>query len=92
MNMSLYKLFALALVTSVLVICLPAQAQENQTETTLTVPVTVDKGPEDALDRGNPRSSIIGFLTAATEFNWEKAAEYLDLRNLPSDVTEIGGP
>ena len=92
MNMNLYKLFALTCVTSILVNCIPVQAQENQTETTITVPVTVDKGPEDALHRGNPRSSIIGFLAAANEFNWEKAAEFLDLRNLPPDITEIGGP
>ena len=46
MNMNLYKLFALVCVASVLVICLPVQAQEKQTETTLTVPVIVDKGPE----------------------------------------------
>ena len=89
MNMNLYKLFALAVVASVLVSCLPVQAQEKQTETTLTVPVIVDTGPEDALERGNPRSSIIGFLAAANEFNWEKAAEYLDLRNLPADIMEI---
>ena len=90
--MKLYELFALVFVTSVLFICSPVQAQENQTETALNVPVTVDKGPEDALGRGNPRSSIIGFLTAASEFNWDKAAEYLDLRNLPPDTMEIGGP
>jgi len=75
-----------------LVNCLPVQAQEQATKTTVVVPITVDKGPEDALDRGNPRSSIIGYLTAASEFNWEKAAEYLDLRNLPPDIQEIDGP
>ena len=31
-------------------------------------------------------------MEAANEFNWDKAAEYLDLRNLPADVQEIGGP
>ncbi len=90
--MKLHKFFILAFITFALVTGLPVQAQETQTETTLTVPITVDKGPEDALERGNPRSSIIGYLKAANEFNWEKAAEYLDLRNLPADVQEIGGP
>ena len=71
----------------------PAQAQEDQPEVVVvTTPVKVDKGPEDALGRGNPRGSVIGFLTAASEFNWEKAAEYLDLRNLPPEVSELGGP
>jgi len=90
--MNPHKLFVLTFVSSVLINCLPVQAQEQPTVTTLAVPVVVDKGPEDALDRGNPRSSIIGYLNAASEFNWEMAAEYLDLRNLPPEIEEIGGP
>jgi MscS family membrane protein len=92
MKISLRKLRVLAFIAFFLVNCLPVQAQEQATETTVVVPITVDKGPEDALDRGNPRSSIIGYLNAASEFNWEKAAEYLDLRNLPPDIQEVGGP
>jgi MscS family membrane protein len=67
------------------------QAQEAPPEP-VVAPVTVDKGPEDALGRGNPHDSIIGYLKAANAFEWEKAAEYLDLRNLPEDVSELGGP
>ena len=74
MKMNLHKFFILALVTFALASGLPVHAQEKQIETTVTVPISVDTGPEDALDRGNPRSSIIGFLQAANEFNWEKAA------------------
>ena len=92
MKINLQKLRTLAFVAFFLVTSLPLQAQVQETETTVIVPVTVDKGPEDALDRGNPQSSIIGFLSAASEFNWEKAGEYLDLRNLPPDVEEVGGP
>ena len=92
MKINLQKLYVLAFIALFLVNCLPVQAQEQATEHTVVVPVTVDKGPEDALERGNPRSSIIGYLTAASEFNWEKAAEYLDLRNLPPDIQEVGGP
>ena len=92
MKIGLRKLRVLAFIAFFLVNCLPVQAQEQATETTVVVPITVDKGPEDALGRGNPRSSIIGYLTAASEFNWEKAAEYLDLRNLPPDIQEVGGP
>ena len=70
-----------------------AQAQETQPESTVVAALeTVDKGPEDALGRGNPRDSIVGYLDAASAFQWEKAAEYLDLRNLPEEVSEIGGP
>jgi len=91
--MKLHRCSVVALAAVLLVTFLPVQAQEDQPEVVVvTTPVTVDKGPEDALGRGNPRGSVIGFLTAASEFNWEKAAEYLDLRNLPADVSELGGP
>lgn len=91
--MKLLHLCMTVLATVLLATFSPAQAQEDQPDVVVvTTPVKVDKGPEDALGRGNPRGSIIGFLTAASEFNWEKAAEYLDMRNLPSEVSELGGP
>lgn len=65
-----------------------ADAQEQQP---VMVPV-VDKGPEDVLNRGTPQGSIVGFLEASSVFDFEKAAEFLDLRNLPDDVEEFGGP
>ena len=50
------------------------------------------EGPtKDALERGTPASSARGFLLAAGEQDYEKAAQYLDLRNLPSEVLAIGG-
>ncbi len=68
------------------------EAQDRAAETaTEAVPVTVDPGPEDALHRGTPRGSITGFLDACSIFDFEKAAEFLDLRNLPEEVREIGG-
>ena len=90
--MKSHKFLILAFAAFVLVTGMPVQAQEKQVETTVAVPIAVDTGPEDALARGNPRSSIVGYLEAANEFNWDKAAEYLDLRNLPDDVQEVGGP
>ena len=69
-----------------------ADAQNEVTESaTVTIPIPVDKGPEDLLNRGTPRGSILGFLEAASIFDFEKAAEFLDLRNLPDEVSEIGG-
>lgn len=50
-----------------------------------------DPGPDDVLGRGTPRGSVRGFLDAAGELDWERAAEYLDLRNVPRDVEELGG-
>jgi MscS family membrane protein len=47
--------------------------------------------PDDPLGRGTPRSSVRGFLSAAKERNYTQAAEYLDLRGLPPDLTEARG-
>jgi MscS family membrane protein len=70
-----------------------AQAdQESAPETTaIVVPVAVDSGPQDALNRGTPRGAAVGFIAASEKPDLEKAAEYLDLRNLPDEVAEIGG-
>lgn len=48
--------------------------------------------PRDALDRRTPRGSVRGFLLAASAQDFETAAEYLDLRNIPPEVSAQGGP
>ncbi len=48
--------------------------------------------PQDDLNRGVPRQSIRGFLKMARERDFERAAEYLDLRNLPGNIKNIPGP
>jgi len=58
---------------------------------TVVAPGVEETGPEDALNRGTPRGSAIGFLEACARPDFERAAEYLDLRNLPEEVAEIGG-
>jgi MscS family membrane protein len=82
------------LLLSLLWFITPVLAQDEPAEKTRAVVVqeVVDKGPEDALNRGNPRSSIIGYLEATADLDFEKAAQYLDMRNLPDEVEEIGGP
>ena len=87
------KLCTLFLLATLCVsINIQAQDEPATTETVaVAVPVTVDKGPEDALNRGTPRSSAIGYLQACEAFDFEKASQYLDLRNLPDDVEEVGG-
>ena len=74
-----------------------AQAQEENESPVETVaaavPVSVeDKGPDDALGRGTPRGSIVGFIKAVESLEFDKAAEYLDMRNLPEEVQEVSGP
>ena len=72
-----------------------AYAQDNSEQAGAIepgVPVAIEEHvPDDALGRGTPRGSIAGFLNTTSEFQFEKAAEYLDLRNLPDDVSAIGG-
>ena len=47
-------------------------------------------GPPDPFNRGTPRGSMYGFLTAARSRDFERAAEYLDLRQLPPDEQDRG--
>jgi MscS family membrane protein len=64
------------------------EAQENEKAAAEQAP----QGPVDEFNRGTPRSSFLGLAEAAREGDFERAAEYLDLRNLPDGVLETGGP
>ncbi len=45
-------------------------------------------GPADQYGRGVPRSAMLGFLAACREGDYERAAEYLDLRRLGAKQRE----
>lgn len=49
-----------------------------------------DNVPEDEYRRGQPRSSFQGFLYAVKKQDYERATNYLDYRNLPEDVLNVG--
>ena len=49
-------------------------------------------GPEDPFDRGTPRSAMLGYLVAAREGDFERAARYLDLRRIPASRRDEFGP
>lgn len=53
---------------------------------------TLPAGPVDEFDRGTPRSSVKGFFKAARGGDYERAAQYLDLRNLPRWIDKNQGP
>lgn len=53
---------------------------------------TLPAGPVDEYDRGTPRSSVKGFFKAARGGEYERAAQYLDLRNLPRWIDQNEGP
>lgn len=45
----------------------------------------------DPLNRDTPLGSVRGFVEAAEAFDWDLAAQFLDLRNLPPRVRKIDG-
>jgi len=49
-------------------------------------------GPVDAYNRGVPRSSLKGYLKATRDGDFERAANYLDLRYLPGRFDARQGP
>ncbi len=49
-------------------------------------------GPQEEFNRGVPRTSVAGFLAATAKRDYHRAAEYLDLRNLPRELTKTQGP
>jgi MscS family membrane protein len=49
-------------------------------------------GPADEFNRGVPRSSLKGYLKAARDGDFERAAKYLDLRYLPDRMDKSQGP
>ncbi len=50
---------------------------------------TVGEVPDDEFNRGVPRTMVQGFFLAVRERDFEKAAEYLDLRHLPEAVKKF---
>jgi MscS family membrane protein len=63
------------------------EAPENQTKT-IAYPVeqAYEKTPADQFERGQPRSTISGFLFAVQEYDYERASQYMDFRNLSSQT------
>ena len=49
-------------------------------------------GPADEFNRGVPLSSLKGYLKAARDGDFERAAKYLDLRYLPGGMDKSDGP
>jgi len=68
---------------------IPAETQVPEDTESKTVKPAV---PIDEYDRGTPRSTVEGFLAASRDGEYEKAAQYLDLRNLRGRAAKKGGP
>ncbi len=55
-------------------------------------PKKAPPGPVDDFNRGVPRTSVEGYLNALRDGDYERAAEYLDLRNLRQGLSASDGP
>ena len=92
---------AAALARAALALCLvagvaPAYAQEAPAPeaTAAEAPAAEDfsrpMGPEDPYNRGTPRGSLYGFIVACRAGDYERAANFLDLRRLPPEDAARG--
>ena len=52
---------------------------------------TIGDVPDDEFNRGVPRTMVQGFFSAVRERDFDRAAEYLDLRHLPEEVKKTPG-
>jgi MscS family membrane protein len=62
----------------------PVLAAEQETTENMAASPTSEI-PEDEFGRGSPRGTLKGYLAACSEADYEKAAQYLDLRRIPGD-------
>lgn len=87
------KLLSLILIATSLALASTTQAAQDSPEIDLTQNQDVIEGVffKDNLGRDTPRHSFIGFLKATEAFDFETAAEYLDLRNLPRATRNYSG-
>ena len=73
----------------------PANQSNSKEGTGAEQPVTskvIPLGPADEFNRGVPRGSLKGYLKAARDGDFERAAKYLDLRYLPGRMNKSQGP
>ena len=67
-------------------VCLQASAQDDNAQVAEDLNI-----PADDFGRGTPRRSADGYMAAIDKGDLETAAEYLDLRNLRGEATELTG-
>ncbi len=66
------------------------EQMERRAKFLAPAPTSAD-APDDAFNRGTPRSSVHGYAKATRERNFEQAAQYLDLGNLPPELEGYTG-
>jgi MscS family membrane protein len=69
------------------------EAAPTEPEPPATAPIedfSKPMGPADPFNRGTPRGSVYGFISACRAGDYERAANFLDLRRLPRDEQARG--
>lgn len=74
------------LVLVLALISMPISAQDDVNDD-----AEAEHAPADPFNRGTPRRSAEGFIAAADAGDFDRAAEYLDLRNLRGTAQELTG-
>ncbi len=69
----------------------PAYALQGFENKDVTSPGEQTVEPSDLYGRDTPRGSFLGFLRASETFDFNQAAKYLDLRNLPHELNQMDG-
>ena len=81
-----YTRFVQLTLLAFVLLCLQVGAQESESP-----PEDGPVIPADDFDRGTPSRSSAGFMAAVDKGDYETAAEYLDLRNLRGEASELTG-
>ena len=63
-----------------------AEQKENRAKAVEKIVKQPNKGPSDKFNRSTPASSILGLTQSLKDKDFERATNYLDLRNLPFSV------
>lgn len=63
---------------------------DQETSSQLNPPSNNENIPQDEFDRGQPRSTLQGFINAVREHDYELATQYLDYRNISETTLTIG--
>ncbi len=65
----------------------------SKKDSTIEIEKAAMKGvPDDEFHRGMPRGTVRGFFLAVRQRDFERASEYLDLRDLPTEVKKYKAP
>ena len=76
---------------SIIVLALASVCAQVGAQPVTPSPKVAPNIPADDFDRGTPRKSAEGFLAATNKGDLVTAAEYMDLRNLRGEATELTG-